>query len=91
MNWQIVDFGLLLYIAVLLLLKALLIRRQTRFGWAIALNNVALAAAFLWSMIARAWDGGRTEADIAVAIRVLIAITVTFAIVELIGPAFRRD
>lgn len=86
-----VDLTLLLYIALLLVLKAILIRRRTRFGWAMALNNAALAGAFLWALFARVWDGGRAELDIAIAIRALIAITVTFAIVELLSPAFRRD
>lgn len=91
MNWQIVDLALLAYIALLLVLKAVLIRRRTRFGWAMALNNAALAGAFLWSVVARSWDGGRVETDIAIGIRVLIAITVTFAVTELLGPALRRD
>lgn len=89
--WRAVDLALLLYVAFFLLLKAALLKRKTRFGWAMALNNAALGAAFLWSLVARIWVGGRAEMDIAIAIRVVIAITVTIAVAELLGPAFRRD
>lgn len=86
-----VDLALLLYISLLLLLKAILIRRRTRFGLAMALNNAALGLAFLWSLLARVWDGGRAEWDVAVLTRIVIAVTVTVAIVELLRPAFDRD
>lgn len=88
---QVVDAFLLLYIAFGLTLMAVLVRRLSRFGWSLCFLCLTLATIFLWGLIARVWDGGPAEFDIALGLRVLIVVSVTFASVEFVGPAFRRD
>lgn len=58
MDWAAVDFwlntALLLYIANMLFLKAVLLRRESRLGFWLAASNVAFAVGFVATALA-AW------------------------------------
>ena len=73
----------LLYIAVFCLLEALLLRRQSRLGRAMAASRWAMAARFGLAAARRLWPGIEDWDAVQVLSRLVVAATVTWAVWEL--------
>ena len=83
MDWSRIDFWfnevLFLYIANVLGLKALLLRRETRLGFWLAMNNTAFTVGYVGASL-REWVSFFDSTAWTVFIRLAIAFTATMVL-----------
>lgn len=81
---DLIDFAILGYIAFFGLLSALLIVREGRLGWALFCKNLTYSLAFGYAALGLVFPVLHTYEHLRDGIRILIVITLTWAIVELL-------
>jgi hypothetical protein len=83
LDWTTFDFWfntvLILYIVNMLFLKALLLRRETRLGVWLAVNNVAFGVAYL-TVVAAPWAPWLESRPVQWGVRLVIAFTCTMVV-----------
>ena len=83
MDW--LDFWveevLILYIINVLLMKAVLLRRETRLGFWLAVNNLAFALIYV-GVLLRPWVGPFESAAWMWGVRATIAVTATMVVLQ---------
>lgn len=90
MNGETIDALLIAWICAFLILKVLLIRKDGRLGWSLAAANAAIGTAYLFALGTRAWPP-LGEADRALdAIRVAVAVSVSWSVWELVRARLVR-
>lgn len=89
MNPQWQDIALLGYIAIFGILTAVLILKEERLGWAMFAVKMSYAVAFGYGALMLAMPKLASE-DARRGIRVLLAVSITWAIYELVSLRVRR-
>jgi hypothetical protein len=79
----VIDTLLLIYIAIFLDAKAVLVRRETRLGWALACANFTVSLLFWYAIAMRPWPWLRDIDALSISLRLVTAVAVTWAVVEL--------
>lgn len=89
MNPQWQDIALLGYIAIFGILTAVLILKEERLGWAMFAVKMSYAVAFGYGALMLAMPKLASE-DVRRGIRILLAVSITWAIYELVSLRVRR-
>lgn len=76
---HLTEILLLAYIGTFLFAKALLIRRDSPFGWSFATTNLFLGFSFWYAVSLRLWPSYPATLWLSIGIRIFLAASVTWA------------
>src|SRR5688500_15091320 len=77
------DFLLLLYLALVFLLEAALIRRESRLGWSMAVTRFVLALVFLSALALGPTSSPTSPSPVAIAIRLGLGVVLIGEVYEM--------